>query len=41
MRAADRSGYQQEGLLRSYQEIGGIRRDMVLYAATRRSSLRP
>ncbi len=29
------SGYQREGLLRSHQEIGGIRRDMLLYARTR------
>jgi RimJ/RimL family protein N-acetyltransferase len=35
IRAAERSGYQREGLLRSYQEIGGTRRDMLLYAATR------
>ena len=32
---AEASGYQREGLLRSYQEIGGIRRDMLLYATTR------
>jgi RimJ/RimL family protein N-acetyltransferase len=32
---AEASGYQREGLLRSYQEIGGSRRDMLLYAATR------
>ena len=35
IRAADRSGYEREGLLRSHQEIGGTRRDMLLYAATR------
>jgi RimJ/RimL family protein N-acetyltransferase len=29
------SGYQREGLLRSHQEIGGTRCDMLLYAATR------
>jgi ribosomal-protein-alanine N-acetyltransferase len=29
------SGYRREGLLRSHQEIGGIRRDMLLYAAIR------
>ncbi len=28
-------GYQREGLLRSHQEIGGTRRDMLLYATTR------
>jgi ribosomal-protein-alanine N-acetyltransferase len=32
---AEAAGYQREGLLRSYQEIGGTRRDMLLYAATR------
>ncbi|TDC49309.1 N-acetyltransferase [Jiangella ureilytica] len=32
---AEASGYQREGLLRSHQEIGGIRRDMLLYATTR------
>jgi RimJ/RimL family protein N-acetyltransferase len=34
-RAAQRAGYTREGLLRSYQEIGGRRRDMLLYAAVR------
>jgi hypothetical protein len=29
------SGYRREGLLCSHQEIGGIRRDMLLYAAIR------
>jgi ribosomal-protein-alanine N-acetyltransferase len=32
---AETAGYLKEGLLRSYQEIGGSRRDMLLYAATR------
>jgi RimJ/RimL family protein N-acetyltransferase len=32
---AEAAGYQREGLLRSYLEIGGIRRDMLLYATTR------
>jgi [ribosomal protein S5]-alanine N-acetyltransferase len=32
---AEASGYQREGLLRSHQEIDGIRRDMLLYAAIR------
>jgi [ribosomal protein S5]-alanine N-acetyltransferase len=32
---AEASGYQREGLLRSHQEIGGTRRDMLLYATTR------
>jgi RimJ/RimL family protein N-acetyltransferase len=35
IRVAQAAGYQREGLLRSHQEIGGIRRDMVLYAAIR------
>lgn len=32
---AEAAGYQREGLLRSHQEIGGTRRDMLLYAAIR------
>lgn len=32
---AEAAGYQREGLLRSHQEIGGTRRDMLLYARTR------
>jgi RimJ/RimL family protein N-acetyltransferase len=32
---AQASGYQREGLLHSHQEIGGTRRDMLLYAALR------
>jgi [ribosomal protein S5]-alanine N-acetyltransferase len=32
---AEAAGYQREGLLRSHQEIGGIRRDMLLYGTTR------
>lgn len=35
IRVAEASGYRREGLLRSHQEIGGIRRDMLLYATTR------
>jgi RimJ/RimL family protein N-acetyltransferase len=35
-RVAESAGYRREGRLRSYQEIGGLRRDMLLYAATRR-----
>jgi len=35
VRTAERAGYQREGLLRSYLEIGGRRRDMLLYAAVR------
>lgn len=34
-RAAERAGYQREGLLRSHQEIDGRRVDMLLYAAIR------
>ena len=30
--AAERAGYVREGLLRSHQQIGGQRRDMLLYA---------
>ena len=32
---AERAGYHREGLLRSHQEIGGRRRDMLLYAVIR------
>jgi ribosomal-protein-alanine N-acetyltransferase len=32
---AERAGFRREGLMRSHQEIGGRRRDMVLYAAVR------
>jgi [ribosomal protein S5]-alanine N-acetyltransferase len=35
IRVAEKSGYQRERLLRSHQEIGGTRRDMLLCAATR------
>lgn len=35
IRTAERAGYQREGLLRSHQEIGGHRRDMLLYATVR------
>lgn len=35
VRTADRAGFQREGLLRSHQEIAGVRRDMLLYAAIR------
>lgn len=35
IRVAEAGGYQREGLLRSHQEIGGTRRDMLLYAAVR------
>jgi ribosomal-protein-alanine N-acetyltransferase len=32
---AEAAGYRREGLLRGHQEIGGVRRDMLLYATTR------
>jgi ribosomal-protein-alanine N-acetyltransferase len=35
VRTAERAGYQREGVLRSHLEIGGRRRDMLLYAAVR------
>ncbi|GAB3481135.1 GNAT family N-acetyltransferase [Amycolatopsis cihanbeyliensis] len=35
VRTAEFAGYEREGLLRSHQEIGGNRVDMLLYAATR------
>ena len=35
IRTAERAGYECEGLLRSHQEIGGRRRDMLLFAALR------
>jgi RimJ/RimL family protein N-acetyltransferase len=35
VRTAEHAGYLREGLLRSHQEIGGTRRDMLLYAAIR------
>lgn len=35
VRTAERAGFTREGLLRSHQEIGGRRRDMLLYAAIR------
>lgn len=35
VRVAEASGFQREGLLRSHHEIGGRRRDMLLFAATR------
>jgi RimJ/RimL family protein N-acetyltransferase len=35
IRTAETAGYEREGLLRSYQEIAGERRDMLLYAAVR------
>jgi len=35
VRTAERAGFEREGLLRSHQEIGGRRRDMLLYATIR------
>ncbi|WP_202923032.1 GNAT family N-acetyltransferase [Nesterenkonia haasae] len=35
IRTAERAGYLREGLLRSHQEIGGVRQDMLLYGAVR------
>lgn len=35
VRTAERAGYLREGLLRSHTDIGGRRRDMLLYAAVR------
>jgi RimJ/RimL family protein N-acetyltransferase len=35
VKTAERAGFQREGLLRSHQEIGGHRRDMLLYATIR------
>jgi len=35
VKTAERAGFEREGLLRSHQEIGGRRRDMLLYAAIR------
>ncbi|MER7958754.1 GNAT family N-acetyltransferase [Streptomyces sp. NPDC096030] len=34
-KTAERSGYAREGLLRSWQEVGGERRDMVMYGRVR------
>lgn len=35
LRTAERAGYEREGLLRSYMEIGGRRRDMLVHSALR------
>ena len=35
VRTAEAAGYEREGLMRSHQEIGGRRVDMLLYAAVR------
>ncbi|WP_344649433.1 GNAT family protein [Cryptosporangium japonicum] len=34
-RTAERVGYRREGLLRSWQEVGGARRDMLMYSLLR------
>lgn len=38
-KAAERVGYQREGLLRSWQEVGGLRRDMYVYSLLKSESL--
>jgi [ribosomal protein S5]-alanine N-acetyltransferase len=38
VRVAERAGYEREGLMRSHQEIGGQRRDMLLYSILRQDS---
>ena len=35
IRAAERAGFQQEGVLRSWQEVGGERKDMRMYSMLR------
>jgi RimJ/RimL family protein N-acetyltransferase len=35
LRTAERAGYEREGVLRGYMEIGGSRRDMVVWGALR------
>ena len=37
-KTAERAGYEREGLLRSHQEIGGHRRDMLINAAIRQTA---
>jgi RimJ/RimL family protein N-acetyltransferase len=34
-RTAERTGYEREGLLRGWREVGGVRRDMFMYARLR------
>jgi RimJ/RimL family protein N-acetyltransferase len=34
-RTAEGAGYEREGLLRGWQEVGGVRRDMFMYARLR------
>ncbi|WP_329125379.1 GNAT family N-acetyltransferase [Streptomyces sp. NBC_01465] len=40
LRTAERAGFRREGLLRSWQEIGGERRDMVVHSMLRTDSRR-
>jgi RimJ/RimL family protein N-acetyltransferase len=40
VKTAERAGFEREGLLRSHQEIGRRRRDMLLYATIRPESAR-
>jgi RimJ/RimL family protein N-acetyltransferase len=35
IRVAESAGYEREGLLHSFHQIGGVRRDMLLYVTTR------
>jgi RimJ/RimL family protein N-acetyltransferase len=35
IRVAERAGFQQEGVLRSWQEVGGERKDMLMYSLLR------
>ena len=32
IRTAERAGFQQEGLLRNWQDVGGKRKDMLMYS---------
>ena len=41
VKTAERAGFKREGLLRSHQEIGGQRRNMLLYATIRGNSPAP
>jgi [ribosomal protein S5]-alanine N-acetyltransferase len=38
VKTAERAGFEREGLLRSHQEIGSRRRDMLLYATIRENA---
>ena len=35
IRIAEQAGFRQEGLLRSWQEVGGERKDMLMYSLLR------